>query len=547
MIKPDIPLNEEDRLAELLSYEILDTPPESPFDELTQLASKICGTKVSLISLIDSSRQWFKSKVGFEVTETIRDFSWCAHAILGDDILEIQDSTLDKRFADNPLLLNHPHVRFYAGAPLITKAGFKIGTLCVIDSSPKVLSQDQREALKTLSKQVVHLIEARMKEKRLCRIEIAFECEKKLNLQQAKLASIGQLSAGVGHEINNPLAIIKGYLFLVDQELMKLGAPGRQAHEMIEKVSTALLRIQEIVQRLRTFSRSEAEALTTFDLREALEETIDLFAAIYKKEGIRIETEIDSSERTPVFGNRGKINQVLVNLISNAKDATDGQEVRVIKLTLKRCADVARLEVLDNGKGIPEMIRDKIFEPFFTTKDSTQGTGIGLAIVKSILGEHGGKIFYHQPDTGTEFTVELPLSSPNLEERSSLAQRPPEKGQTIKLKILVIDDERDLRTVLSQLLLSLGHEVDIASDGKEALKMIFEIPYDLILSDLQMPGMDGNVLARLVRNNKSIPQPKFIFMSGATSGQSTETGEARIEKPFDLDELRDTISSVFSQ
>ena len=140
MIKAPIPENEEERLKKLKSYEVLETAAEAVFDEITRTAADICETRISLISLIDDNRQWFKSKCGLEASETGRDISYCGHAIMSDEVMIVEDATKDERFFDNPLLLGEPFVRFYAGAPLITPEGYRIGTLCVIDSEEKKLS-----------------------------------------------------------------------------------------------------------------------------------------------------------------------------------------------------------------------------------------------------------------------------------------------------------------------------------------------------------------------------------------------------------------------
>ncbi|EQC44977.1 PAS domain S-box protein [Bacteriovorax sp. BSW11_IV] len=159
MKKAPIPPNEKQRLAKLKSYNILDTASEKIFDEITKTASAICDAKISLISLVDDHRQWFKSKHGLGANETPREISFCGHAIMGDDIFIVEDSNLDERFCDNPLSLGEPHVRFYAGAPLVTPDGFRVGTLCVIDSEKKVLDENQKLALKSLSKLVVSYFE----------------------------------------------------------------------------------------------------------------------------------------------------------------------------------------------------------------------------------------------------------------------------------------------------------------------------------------------------------------------------------------------------
>lgn len=167
MIKAQLPKNEIARLNALGQFKILDTDPEKPFDDITQLAASICGTPISLISLIDANRQWFKSKVGLEVTETHRDLSFCSHAILESDIFIVPDTLADERFAKNPLVISEPKIRFYAGVPLVTSDNYTLGTLNVIDHVPRELSPQQIEALHALSRQVVKLIELRRNVARL--------------------------------------------------------------------------------------------------------------------------------------------------------------------------------------------------------------------------------------------------------------------------------------------------------------------------------------------------------------------------------------------
>ena len=167
MTPAPFPPNEATRLARLMSFNILDTPAEAEFDDLTRLASQICDTPIALISLIDAGRQWFKSRVGLDATETPRDIAFCSHAILSSDVMEVCNAEADGRFADNPLVSGDPHIRFYAGMPLIAADGHHMGTLCVIDRVPRTLNAMQLDALRILGRQVVRQMELRIASRRL--------------------------------------------------------------------------------------------------------------------------------------------------------------------------------------------------------------------------------------------------------------------------------------------------------------------------------------------------------------------------------------------
>ncbi|OKH28824.1 GAF domain-containing protein [Chroogloeocystis siderophila] len=195
-MKAPLPSNEEARLKALYEYKILDTAPEQAFDDLTRLASQICETPIAAVSLVDSDRQWFKSKVGLDASETSREVAFCAHTILQSDLFVVPDAQQDMRFSNNPLVTSSPQIRFYAGAPLITSEDVAVGSLCAIDYKPRNLTPEQQEALEILGRQVVTQLNLRrnvaMLEEALRQRE---ETEKALRASEEQYRSLLDLSS----------------------------------------------------------------------------------------------------------------------------------------------------------------------------------------------------------------------------------------------------------------------------------------------------------------------------------------------------------------
>jgi two-component system cell cycle sensor histidine kinase/response regulator CckA len=205
-----LPQREAKRLKVLWQYEVLDTVPEEVFDDLTELAARICEAPIALISLVDENRQWFKSKVGVTVRETSRDISFCSHAIRHDGLFIIPDTAKDHRFARNPLVTSDPKIRFYAGAPLITPDGYALGTLCVIDKVPRLLRPEQQQALRVLARHVMTQLELRRHARELAVAQEAREAtHDELSEARAEVAKLKRELAkfrphGPNHHKNPP-------------------------------------------------------------------------------------------------------------------------------------------------------------------------------------------------------------------------------------------------------------------------------------------------------------------------------------------------------
>ena len=199
MKKPTIPLDEATRLKTLRNLNILDTPAEERFDRITRMAKRLFNVSFALVSLVDENRQWFKSCIGLNASETPRDVSFCGHAILGDDVFIVPDATKDERFADNPLVTNEPHIRFYAGCPIKFTNGSKLGTLCIIDQQPRMFSNDDLLILKDL---------ASMVERELAAIELATSDELTNVLNRRGFIMLGQHTLAVCARQKTPAALL---------------------------------------------------------------------------------------------------------------------------------------------------------------------------------------------------------------------------------------------------------------------------------------------------------------------------------------------------
>lgn len=371
--------------------------------------------------------------------------------------------------------------------------------------------------------------------------------QENLALHKSKMASIGELAAGVGHEINNPLAVIKGYAKNIekitdDDNIIK----------NIEKITLASERIEKISLGLRNFSR-KGEDFEEFDIVNLVDESYDMLEDIYRKDNIKLSfenlTENDFYFNT--LGNRGKIQQVIINLLSNAKDAVlekkDSLE-KFIKIKVWNKYENLVISIEDNGIGMSEDVKNKIFEPFFTTKKTNKGTGIGLALSANIIDQHRGKLgIQTKVNKGSIFTLTFPVNK--VLKSNVIESKSVEEKKLNNMTALVVDDEIDLIDIMEIYLSDIGIKIKGFTDPKEALDYALNNSsnFDLVISDLHMPNVDG--IEFLNKIKESLMDKKCILSTGALNDEELLSENSFIDgvisKPFNESQINDLIKEIF--
>lgn len=395
---PITPANESDRIDALKSYSILDSLPEKEYDDITLIASQICQIPISLISLIDEDRQWFKSKQGLDAPQTPRGLAFCAHAINEpDEILIVKDARKDVRFSDNPLVIGDPRVIFYTGIPLVNPQGFPLGTLCVIDNKPHELTDIQLKTLKSLANQVVNLLELRKSKMALEQLNKVLEHRNEALDQFARMAA---------HDIKSPL----NQMILLTGFISQKNSDGLnpEVKELIDLIKSSSLKLKSLVDGILEFSKNEnilRENKENIHLETFLKETINL-----------IDHQNDCKFLYPnsdryLLTNKVALRQIFLNLISNGIKYNDKDQVE-IKIDFYESDEFYNFSVKDNGKGIEEKFQDKIFETFrvLDIKDrfGNRGNGLGLSTVKKLIEGLGGTInVVSTPKSGSNFMFSL--------------------------------------------------------------------------------------------------------------------------------------------
>ena len=401
-----LPLNEDERLAALKRYEILDTDGEVAFDDLTLLASHICDVPISLVSLVDDDRQWFKSHHGINISETPREGAFCSHAILQpEQMLIIPDTTKDRRFADSSLVTGDSNVRFYAGAPLVTDDGFALGTLCVLDTQPRELTGQQLNALSALRRQVLAQLELHRN-----LVELQQKNLDLLHLNQEKNDFLGMAA----HDLKNPIGAIMGYAEDLRESYPELS--GAEILEEVGKIHQLSQRMFGLVTNLLDVNAIEEQQqlhLQPLQLRPLLQHIICDYQsrAAIKEIHLQLDVAVDGD----VSGHPEAAHQVLDNLISNAikYSPLKGQvDIRVLESNMHWAVAIA-----DRGQGMSEHDQKRLFQKFAKLSARPTGgehsTGLGLFIVKKLVDAMQATIECKSVlGQGTTFTVSFLKAQP---------------------------------------------------------------------------------------------------------------------------------------
>ncbi len=367
-----------------------------------------------------------------------------------------------------------------------------------------------------------------------------------------KLSALGQLVAGVAHELNNPLAIIMGNAQLL------AGRP-----QLDEPLKEALLRIlrqseraSRIIRDLLAYSRPSEPNKAPMDLNRVIRDVVEWRRPACEAANVSVRTRLAES-LPPTKADRVQVEQVVTNLVNNAIDALREKPMpREIEISTQETTTFLRVAVRDNGPGIPPEIREKIFNPFFTTKPIGRGTGLGLAICSTYIQEHHGKLWLEsQVGKGTTFFFDLPLlhcEGDVIPEPEALAPASAAPAAPTGQRLLIIDDEPDIAQLLEMILAGSGFQTKTASNGSDALQILSNETFDAILSDMRMPGLDGQALYKRICEIKPALAKRVIFVTGDTHRGATRefldaTGNLWLGKPFRVDDVVNRVQEALQR
>lgn len=530
--------DERSRLEEVARYRILDTPSEQVFDDLVHLASVQFGMPVALITILGKHQQFFKAAVGTSVRSMDRDLSFCSHCIRGEGGMVVPDAQEDERFSSNPLVTGEHNVRFYAGYPLLTASGVKLGTFCVLDQSPHHdFDPEAQTALQRFAAIASQLIEGRVLPFALEEAqEKNADLERRSREESAASQAKTDFLSNVSHEIRTPMNGVLGMLQLLNST--SLNEEQRHYVEVAQSSGSTLLALIDDLLDLQKIEAGKTSIESfNFDLFKTLDDVVEMWRIQSRTKGLSFSLSVSPRVPAKLVGDPGRLRQVLNNLLSNALKFTHagGIQLQVDTVALSASSAELRFAVTDSGIGMTPDQANALFQPFVQADDSTTrkygGTGLGLFISKRLVELMKGMMgISSAAGEGSTFWFSLLLarqpSQANggedhnrcFDQRSghSLTQ----SGVTTPLQkasahgdvsgdqstrnspaglVLVAEDNATNQLVVRAQLHKLGYEAIVVADGEEAVEAVRQRRFSAILMDCEMPKVDGFQATRRIR------------------------------------------------
>lgn len=501
------------RLAALRRLDLIDTESEETFDRVSRLAARLLNVPVSVLSLLDDHRQFFKSAVGLtgELAQergTPLEHSFCKHVVSSGESLVVENALNHPLVSGNPATVDGT-IGSYLGYPIRDTDDNILGSFCVMDAKPRLWSQQDMETLKDLSELVMTEIALRQR-------NITLQKSTALSEELARVANTAtrakaEFLANMSHEIRTPMNAVIGMTELLQQSPLNT-----EQQEFVQTIRTSGESLLALINDILDFSKIESGQLEfenfPFCLKACLQSAISLNAQNAAQNAITLKLDIDESLPNHIFGDRIRLRQILINLISNAVKFTHDGEVTIsasMKDTMGSTDPKLLISVRDTGIGIPNDRIDRLFRAFTQIDASINrkygGTGLGLAICHRLVTLMGGRIWVSSELAhGSNFQFEIPLHAapePPASESPVTSEKSLAKVEPANLRILLAEDNPVNQRVASLLLEKLGYSCRIVSDGMEVLDVLSQHSFDILFLDIQMPKLDGIHTARRIKHN----------------------------------------------
>lgn len=510
--------DEERRLATLESLQIVHTLPEDAYERIVRRASEFFAVPMCVIAMIGRDNQWFKAKVGVDADLAPREGTFSEATFEQDDVFVVTDPQSHGRFARHPAVVGAPHLRFYAGVPLVIEGGYKIGTLSIADTQPRHFDAAAQNALKDFGALAVDELHLRLRTMRL-EAQLKKQCE----IDAARLAEQHERAdflAMVAHEVRAPLSAIAGIAGLIGHS--QAGGLDQADADALRASAGHLVRM---INEVLDLARLEATAFTfqrePFDLRREVHAAVAVVRHAAASKEVRLRIDCDANVPARVSGDRTRVAQIVMNLLNNAVKFTSHGSVGVM---LSACEAgegrvMVTLRVADTGIGMSAEAAGNLFKAFSQCDPDVRarygGTGLGLAICRKLVTAMQGTITVDSaPGAGTTFSCSIPFDVP----AETASPDAPEHGLCrAAQRVLVADDDAVSARVTTAMLTRAGYRVETVANGRDALAALRTQPFDIAIVDVHMPELDGFALAEEMRLQPDfgVPVP-LVALTGST-------------------------------